>query len=429
MGIIDDLERRGLLHEVTDREGLAKALAEGVVPLYAGYDPTASSLHVGNLVPTILLKRFQLAGHRPIVLVGGATGMIGDPSGKSEERNLQDDETVARNVAGIRAQLSRLVDFESPINGAIMVNNADWTRGVSFLEFLRDTGKYLTINYMMAKDSVRARLEGESGISYTEFSYMLLQAFDFVHLAKAHGVRLQVGGSDQYGNITAGCELSRKQGGPQLFGLVAPLMLDSSGQKMGKSATGERVWLDPERTSPYLFYQYWFNRSDEEVARFLKWFSLKPIDEVEAILREHDADRAKRIGQRELARALTGWIHGERAIASAETAQRVMFGTSLEGLTDSDLAAVSSIVPTVDVPRQELAAGIAIVDLLARTLGDTAKPMSKGAARRLVEQGGAYVNRVKITSFDHKVTLDHLATESMLVVSGGKKDHRIVRVV
>lgn len=429
MGILDDLEQRGLIHEVTDRDGLAKLLAEGVVPLYAGYDPTSPSLHVGNLVPTIMLKRFQLAGHKPVIVVGGATGMVGDPSGKSEERNLLDDATLAHNLAGIRGQLSRLLDFESPVNGALMTNNADWTRGVSYLEFLRDVGKYLTINYMMAKDSVRSRIESENGISYTEFSYMLLQAFDFVHLAKAHGVRLQVGGSDQYGNITAGCELSRKMGGAHLFGLVAPLMLDSSGGKMGKTSTGERVWLDPERTSPYLFYQYWFNRTDEEVGRFLRWFSLKPATEIDAILREHDADRAKRIGQRELARALTSWVHGERAVANAETAQRVMFGTSLDGLTDADLAAVSNIVPTVDVPRAELAAGISIVDLLARTLGDAAKPMSKGAARRLVEQGGAYVNRVKITSIEHKVTLAHLATESMLVVSGGKKDHRIVRVV
>lgn len=429
MAILDDLERRGLIHEVTDREGLAKLLAEGVVPLYAGYDPTSPSLHVGNLVPTIMLKRFQLAGHRPVIVVGGATGMVGDPSGKSEERNLLDDATLAHNLAGIRAQLSRLLDFDSPVNGAVMTNNADWTRGVGYLEFLRDIGKHLTINYMMAKDSVRSRLENENGISYTEFSYMLLQAFDFVHLAKAHGVRLQVGGSDQYGNITAGCELARKMGGPHLFGLVAPLMLDASGGKMGKTSTGERVWLDPERTSPYLFYQYWFNRTDDEVARFLRWFSLKPLDEIEQILRDHDADRAKRLGQRELARALTGWIHGERAIANAETAQRVMFGSSLEGLTDADLGAIASIVPTIDLPRAELAAGISIVDLLARTLGEPQKPMSKGAARRLVDQGGAYVNRVKITSADHKVTLDHLATESMLVVSGGKKDHRIVRVV
>jgi tyrosyl-tRNA synthetase len=424
MGLLDDLEQRGLIHEVTDREGLAKLLAEGVVPLYAGYDPTSPSLHVGNLVPTIMLKRFQLAGHRPIVLVGGATGMVGDPSGKSDERNLLDDATLATNLAGIRAQLSTLLDFESPTNGAQMTNNADWTRGISYLEFLRDIGKYITINYMMAKDSVRSRLEGESGISYTEFSYMLLQAFDFVHLAKAHGVRLQVGGSDQYGNITAGCELSRKMGGKQLFGAVAPLMLDATGGKMGKTSTGERVWLDPEKTSPYLFYQYWFNRTDDEVTRFLKWFSLKPTDELDALLGEHDADRAKRIGQRELARALTTWVHGERAVAAAETAQRVMFGSSLDGLTDADLSNVATIVPTYDVARADLAAGITLLDLFARALGE-----SKSAAGQLIKSGGAYVNRKQIKDAMHKVTLEQLATESMLVISGGKKNHRIVRVI
>ena len=215
------------------------------VSAYAGYDPTSSSLHVGNLVPTILLKRLQLAGHRPIIVVGGATGMIGDPTGKSDERNLLDDATLAANVAGIRGQLARLLDFDaSKPTGALITNNADWTRGVGYLEFLRDIGKYLTINYMMAKDSVKSRLEGDTGISYTEFSYMLLQAFDFVQLAKSHNCRLQVGGNDQYGNITAGCELSRKMGGVQLYGLTAPLLLDSTGQKMGKTSTGERVWLD-----------------------------------------------------------------------------------------------------------------------------------------------------------------------------------------
>ena len=424
MQILDDLEQRGLIHEVTDREGLAKLLAAGVVPLYAGYDPTSSSLHVGNLVPTIMLKHFQVAGHKPVIVVGGATGMVGDPSGRSDERNLLDDATLAVNVAGIRAQLAKLLDFDSAVNGAVMTNNADWTRGVGFLEFLRDIGKHLTINYMMAKDSVRSRLETENGISYTEFSYMLLQAFDFVHLAKAHGVRLQVGGSDQYGNITAGCELSRKMGGVQLFGLVAPLMLDSSGQKMGKTATGERVWLDPERTSPYLFYQYWFNRSDEEALRFLKWFSLRPLAELDAVIKEHDADRAKRIAQRELARAITTWVHGERAVLEAETAQRVMFGSSLDGLTDADLGAISKIVPTVEVPRSELAAGITLLELFARALGK-----SKGQVGELIKSGGAYVNRKQIKDAMHKVTLDNLATESMLVVSGGKKDHRIVRVI
>ena len=421
--LLDELQLRGLIADVTDRAALAELLGKESVALYAGYDPTSSSLHVGNLVPTILLKRFQLAGHRPIVVVGGATGMIGDPSGKSDERNLLDDETLAANLVGIGAQLSRLLDFKHATTGAVMVNNADWTRSVTFLEFLRDIGKYLTINYMTAKDSVKSRLEGDTGISYTEFSYMLLQAFDFVHLAKSHACRLQVGGSDQWGNITAGCELSRKMGSAQLYGLTAPLLLDSTGQKMGKTSTGERVWLDPERTSPYAFYQYWFNRSDDEVPRLLKLFSLRPLNEVESVLAHHDQDRGKRTGQRELARALTTWVHGDAAVAGVEAASRVMFGGSLEGVTDDVLQQLAGTVPTIDLPRSELEAGIPLVDLLARTVCK-----SKGDAKRLIQQGGASINNLKVTELEHKVTTDHLATATMLVVRAGKKDYCLVRV-
>jgi tyrosyl-tRNA synthetase len=421
--ILDELEARGLLADVTDRAGLAELLAQGPVTFYVGYDPTSSSLHVGNLVPVMLQVRLQRAGHRPIVLVGGATGMIGDPSGKSAERNLMSDEELNRNLAGIRSQLARFLDFSPGPTGAIIVNNADWTRPVSFLEFLRDVGKYLTVNYMMAKDSVRARLEGETGISYTEFSYMLLQAFDFVHLSKAHGCRLQAGGSDQYGNITAGCELSRKMGGPQLYGLTAPLLLDATGQKMGKTSTGERVWLDAQRTSPYAFYQYWLNIADEDVPRLLRLFSLKSLSEIEEILRTHDADRSERVGQRELARGMTSWVHGEVELARVEEASRVMFGGSLDGVQAGTLELLASVVPVVEVPRSELSSGIGIVDLLSRTVAD-----SKSAARRLVQQGGAYVNNVRIGDLEHKVTTEHLATPTMLVVRGGRKDYRLVRV-
>src|SRR3954471_1599052 len=314
MLILDELDARGLLADVTDRDGLAALLASERVTVYAGYDPTSPSLHVGNLVPTMLLRRFQSAGHRPIVLVGGSTGMIGDPSGKSAERNLMDDATLAVNLAGIRGQLSHLLDFDDPRTGAIMTNNADWTRGVGLLEFLRDYGKHLTVNYMLAKESVNARISSESGISYTEFTYMLLQAFDFVQLHRLHGCRLQVGGSDQYGNITAGCELQHKLRGPRLFGLVPPLLLDPSGAKMGKTSTGERIWLAPERTSPYEFYQYWLNRSDEETPGLLRIFSLRPLGEIGEMLQEHDRDRSRRGAQRELARALTAWIHGSAIV-------------------------------------------------------------------------------------------------------------------
>jgi tyrosyl-tRNA synthetase len=423
MHVLEELEARGLVADVTDRAGLAALLAKGAVAFYCGYDPTASSLHIGNLVPLVVQARLQRAGHKPIVLVGGATGMVGDPSGKSAERNLLDDHELEANLAGIRKQLARFLDFAPGPNAATIVNNADWTRGVGYLEFLRDVGKYLTVNYMLAKDSVRTRLEGEAGISYTEFSYMLLQAFDFVHLAKAHGCRLQVGGSDQYGNITAGCELSRKMGGPQLFGLTQPLLLDSSGQKMGKTSTGERVWLDAERTSPYAFYQYWLNVADEDVPRFLRLFSQRSLAEIDEIVREHDADRSRRLGQRELALILTAWVHGAPEVKRIEEASRVMFGGSLDGVREDTLTLLAQVVPVVEIPRSELAAGIGIVDLLSRTVAE-----SKSAARRLVQQGGAYVNNVRVSDVEHKVSTEHLVTPTMLVVRGGRKDYRLVRV-
>ncbi len=424
MHILDEFAARGLLADVTDRDGLAKLLDGERVTLYAGYDPTFSSLHVGNLVPVIMQARLQRAGHKPIVVVGGATGMVGDPSGKSVERNLLGDDELAANLAGIRAQLSRFLDFAPGPTGAVLVNNADWTRGVGYLEFLRDVGKHLTINYMMAKDSVRARLEGDAGISYTEFSYMLLQAFDFVHLAKTYGCRLQVGGSDQYGNITAGCELSRKMGGPQLFGLTAPLLLDSNGQKMGKTSTGERVWLDPERTSPYAFYQYFLNVTDEEAPRLLKIFSSRPLEELEELGRAHDADRSQRLAQRELARDLTIWVHGVEETLRVEEASRIMFGGSLEGVQERTLELLTKVVPVIEIPSTELANGIGLVDLLTRTVAD-----SKSAARRLVQQGGAYVNNVRITDGEHKISNVDLVTPTLLVVRGGRKDYRLVRAV
>ncbi|HEY5935315.1 MAG TPA: tyrosine--tRNA ligase [Kofleriaceae bacterium] len=427
MSLLDELETRGLFADCTNRDELGKLLGSQVVPVYAGYDPTSSSLHVGNLVPTILLKRFQLAGHRPIIVVGGATGMVGDPSGKSAERNLLDDATLAANLAGIRAQLARLLDFDDPKVGAVIANNADWTRGISFLEFLRDVGKHLTINYMMAKDSVRSRLEGEAGISYTEFSYMLLQAFDFVHLSQSHNCRLQVGGSDQYGNITAGCELSRKmcKDSPPLYGLTAPLLLDSAGNKMGKTATGETIWLDADRTRPYEYYQYWLNRPDVEAPKLLRMFSLRPLAEIDAILAEHDQDRAKRTAQRELARGMTAWVHGESAVVGIEAANRVMFGgTKLGELSSAELDALAKTLPIVDVSRGELESGIPFVELLARVTED-----SKGAARRLIAQGGAYINEAQTKDVERKVTLSDLATETMLVVRSGKKNYHLVRVV
>ncbi len=423
--ILDELDARGLIADVSQRDELAKLLAAGPITLYAGYDPTASSLHVGNLVPMILQARLQRAGHRPIVVVGGATGMIGDPSGKSSERALLDDATLGANVAAIRAQLSRFLDFGDGPTGALLVDNADWFRGVGYLDFLRDVGKHLSINYMLAKDSVKSRLEGETGISYTEFSYMLLQAWDFVQLRRRHGCRLQVGGSDQWGNITAGCELSRRVDGEHLYGLVAPLLLDSAGNKMGKTSTGERVWLDPALTSPYRFYQYWLNVPDDQVRKLLLIFSLRPIAEIEERVRAHLADPSKRDGQRTLALEFTSWVHGPDAARAAVAASQVLFGEALDGLGDGDLAALATEVPHSDLPRAELAAGVPIVDLLvSRGLFK-----SKGDARRQIAQGGAYLNNVRVDAVDLVVTAAHLATPTYLLLRQGKKNYHLLRVV
>lgn len=426
MSVLEELDARGLFASCTDRAGLAELLASHApVSAYAGYDPTSASLHVGNLVPTILLKRLQLAGHRPIIVVGGATGMIGDPSGKSEERNLLDAATLETNVAGIRAQLARLLDFDTSSTGAALVNNHEWTVNVTYLEFLRDVGKYLTVNYMTAKDSVQSRLESAQGISYTEFSYMLLQAFDFVHLAQSHECRLQVGGNDQYGNITAGCELARKLGRPQLFGWTAPLLLDSSGQKMGKTSTGERVWLDASLTTPFAFYQYWLNTKDSEAPRFLRMFSLEPVARIDELLAAHVADTSQRLAQRELARAMTSWVHGQGSIASIEAASSEIFGGDLSKLGDAELEAMSATVPSIEIPRAELEAGIALIDVLVRAgLED-----SKGNARRQISQGGVSVNNVVVTDVQKKVAVADLLTPTRLVLRKGKKHYRIVRAV
>ena len=424
MPILDDLAARGLIYDVTHRGELAGLLAREQVSLYAGYDPTSSSLHVGNLVPTVILSRFQKAGHRPIAVVGGATGMIGDPSGKSDERNLLDRDTLEANCAVFRKQLEPFFDFDA---GALMVNNLDWLGSLGYLDFLRDVGKLLSVNYMTAKDSVRSRLEDrEHGISYTEFSYMLLQAYDFVHLARAYDCRLQVGGSDQWGNITAGTELQRKMGPdqPQLYGLVGPLLLDAKGEKMGKTSSGTRIWLDPERTSPYAFYQYWLNRDDNEVDKLLKIFSWRPLDEIAEIVRAHLEAPQKRGGQRALAEDMTTWVHGKAALRSAVAASEVMFGGSLDNLRDADLEPLLSDVPSSTLSRDELAAGLDLVDLFTRT----GLEQSKGRARRLINNGGAYVNNKRVTDPAMKLTTEDLGTESMMILRAGKKNYHIVQV-
>lgn len=425
-GILEELKARGLVQDTTDDEELATLLDGECVPFYAGYDPTSSSLHIGSLVPTTLLARLQAAGHKPIALVGGATGMIGDPSGRSDERSLLDPETLAENLAGIQKQLERFIQFGDAPNGAVVVNNADWFKPIGFIDFLRDVGKHLTVNYMTAKDSVKSRLnDREQGISYTEFSYMLLQAYDFAHLASSHGCRLQVGGSDQWGNITAGIELARKMGGrPSLYGLTAPLLLDSKGQKMGKTSSGTRIWLDPERTSPYAFYQYWLNTEDDDVDRFLKLFSWRALDEIATIVAEHNEAPHKRVGQKALAEDMVTWVHGKEALLRAIGASQVMFGGSLQNLRDADLEPLLADLPSSEIERAKLEAGTELLELLQ----STALAKSKGEARRLVSGGGVYINNIRESDPTRTLSLDDLGTETMIVLRSGKKKYHIVRV-
>ncbi len=425
-GILEELKARGLVQATTDEAELAKALDSGCVPFYAGYDPTATSLHIGSLVPTTLLARLQKAGHKPIILVGGATGMIGDPSGRSDERSLLDADTLAENLAGNRRQLEPFVEFSDAANGAMVVNNADWFASIGYIDFLRDVGKHLTVNYMTAKDSVKSRLnDRDQGISYTEFSYMLLQAYDFAHLAKHHGCRLQVGGSDQWGNITAGIELARKMNGQSgLFGLTAPLLLDSKGEKMGKTSKGTRIWLDPARTSPYAFYQYWLNAEDADVDRFLRMFSWRTLEEIAALVAAHTESPHQRLGQKALAEDLTTWVHGADALRRAQAASQVMFGGTLEDLSDADLEPLLADLPSSQISRSQLDEGIELCDLLH----STALAKSKGEARRLVAGGGVYVNNIRENDPTRQLGASDLGTETMIVVRSGKKNYHIVRV-
>jgi len=424
MPILQELTERGLVQDSTDREALSALLQSERVSFYIGFDPTGTSLHCGSLVPIAIMARLQRAGHKPYALVGGATGMIGDPSGKSAERNLLDAETLRRNLDALEQQLRRFLDFGDSDNGAEMVNNHDWFGEIGFLEFLRDVGKHVSVNYMIAKESVKERLNArEQGISYTEFSYMLLQAYDFVTLAKRHGCKLQSGGADQWGNITAGIELGRKLDAGKLHGFTAPLLLDSKGDKMGKTAAGTKVWLDADQTSPYAFYQYWLNVDDADVGKLLRMFSWRSLDDIAEVVERHDQAPHKRDGQRLLAEELTTWVHGEQATQRAIAASAVMFGGSLDGLRDADLEPLLSDVPCSDLERQALESGVDLVELLTTT----GLAQSKGAARRLVKGGGVYVNNVKRSDPTVALTASDLGTETMLILRAGKKSYHIVR--
>lgn len=423
--IFDDLRWRGLIHQTTDDGNLPKWLNTGSRVLYAGFDPTAESLHVGSLLPLLTLRRFQKAGHRPIALVGGATGMIGDPSGKSEERNLLSVDQLEKNVAGLEQQMRRFLDFDGDA-AAVLVNNFDWMRDFSYLNFLRDVGKNFPVNVMMAKDSVKSRLERpDGGLSYTEFSYMLLQAYDFVQLHRQLGCELQIGGSDQWGNITAGIDLGRRMGTSQLYGLTCPLLTKSDGSKMGKTESGA-IWLSDERTSPYAFYQYWINVVDEDAGRCLRMLTELPQEEIESLDQSRQDEPHLRSSQKRLAESLTLLVHGETGLATARRATDIFFGAEIEDLDDRQLGEIFPDVPSHELPRQSLSGdGLNVID--AFQAAGLAK--SKSEARRTIEQGGAYVNNRRIADVDTQLTESHLASQSMMVLRSGKKRYALLRFV
>ena len=393
---------------------------------YIGFDPTAASLHVGSLLPIVLLRHLQRAGVRPIALVGGATGMVGDPSGKSAERNLLDRATLEANVAGIEAQLRRLLDFDHPTAPAILRNNLDWMGELSFLDFIRDVGKHVTVGYMMTKDSVRNRLE--TGLSFTEFSYQLIQGYDFLHLYRAEGCGLQCGGSDQWGNITTGIELIRRMDGGSAYAFTCPLLTRADGSKFGKSASGENIWLDPERTSPYAFYQFWIGQADADAGELLRKFTFLERGEIEALEKSHADQPHRRILQSALAREVTTWVHGDAACERAIAVSQILFGRStrddLERLGPRDLEEIFSGVPRFEVERSALEAGIDILDFLT---GATDILPSKGEGRRALKENSIQVNKDRVAS-GFTVDASCLLADRHIVVQRGKKKYFLVTV-
>jgi tyrosyl-tRNA synthetase len=414
LGILDELDWRGLIAQSTDRDALAAGLAAGPLTLYAGFDPTAPSLHAGNLVPLLALRRFQRAGHRPIVLAGGATGMIGDPR-DAGERNMNTTDVVAEWADRIRGQLERFVDFDGSPTGAIVENNLSWTSQLSAIEFLRDVGKHFSVNVMLDRDTIRRRLEGD-GISYTEFSYMLLQANDYVELHQRHGCALQIGGSDQWGNIIAGVRLVRQKLGATVHALTVPLVTAADGTKFGKSTGGGSLWLDPEMTSPYAWYQYFVNTADADVVRYLRWFTFLSADELGELERATAERPHERAAQRRLAQEFTTLVHGQSATDAVELASQALFGRGeLAGLDESTLAAALR-----ETSVAELAAGVpdGIGDLLVAT----GLSKSKGEARRTLSEGGVYVNNARVESDDWTPAAGDFLHGKWLVLRRGKRN-------
>ncbi len=429
--VFAELKWRGLINQTTDDKNMGRWLAERPRTVYVGFDPTADSMHVGHLMALMVLRRFQQAGHRPIALVGGATGMIGDPSGKSEERILLSEAALRANVAGMEKQIRRLLEFDCGENSALVVNNYDWMGRFGYIEFLREVGKHFPVNVMLAKDSVKSRLErSDAGLSYTEFSYMLLQAYDFVHLNREYGCEIQVGGSDQWGNITAGIDLARRMNAldsraVQLYGATCPLLTKSDGAKMGKTESGA-LWLAAERTSPYQFFQYWINLDDADVGKCLRFFTDLTEAEIDALLEEHLQDPGRRAAQRRLAVELTRLIHGDEGLAAAERATDVFFGAAIDDLSDAQLAEIFADVPSSELPRTALdGSGLPLVDALHAA--GLAK--SKGEARRTIAQGGAYVNNRRAGDVDSMLTAADLAGQTVMVLRSGKKRYALLRFV
>jgi tyrosyl-tRNA synthetase len=421
MKFSEELKWRGLI-ENTSHDEVYEKIDEGGLKFYIGFDPTARSIQIGNFLGVVMMKRMQEHGHTPFILVGGATGMIGDPSGKSAERNLLDSSTLDENVAAMKSQLARFLSFEGD-NAAVVVNNYDWIGKFSYLDFLRLVGKRFRLSEMLAKDSVKSRLNSEAGISYTEFSYQMIQAYDFAHLYKGYGVSLQMGGGDQWGNITAGIDLARKMHQGQVYGVVTPLVTDAQGKKFGKSEGGKTIYLDGEMTSPYQMYQYLLNSDDQSVIQYLKYYTFLSISEIEELEKVTANEPHKRLAQKKLAELIVEMVHGEEGLESAVRATSFFFGGTIEKVTDKEVDSIFADVPSVDLKRSDLESGLGILDLLAET------PLfkSKGEARRSVTQKGVYLNNLTIDSVDMEVRPNDLASESALVIRKGKKNYCVIK--
>jgi len=430
MNFVEELKWRGMLHDIMP--GTEEQLQKEMTSAYVGIDPTANSLHIGHLVSVMMLKHFQTAGHKPLVLVGGATGMIGDPSGKSQERNLLDEETLRYNQNCLKKQLEKLLDFNSDIeNKAEMVNNYDWMKEYSFLDFIRDIGKHITVNYMMAKDSVKKRIgeESKTGMSFTEFSYQLVQGTDFYHLYKEKNCKLQMGGSDQWGNITTGTELIRRKASGEAFALTCPLITKADGNKFGKTEEGN-VWLDPELTTPYKFYQFWLNVSDEDAEKYIKIFTMLSKEEIDSLISEHREEPHRRILQQRLAKEMTVMVHSEGDYNTAVSASKILFGKStteeLKTIDEKTFLSVFDGVPMFDVEKSKLDTGVNILNLLAE---ETQIFPSKGDLRRTIKGGGVSLNKEKVAGEEITISSERLLNDKYLLVQKGKKNYFLIRAI